>query len=185
MKKAIFIVWFITIFIIPLYVFAYNAEWSDYVNDVDEPIDFTCPKGRYLAGVESFHHNRSEDRRFNFLCADYPPTPSVESIGWSGYINEMDGPFNYQCPEGLYIAGITSEHHNHSEDRYFSFLCATYRPSSEEMPGRWSNYVNRVDEYFKFECQPGYYIRGIRSKHYNRSEDRIFAFLCAPYYKSQ
>lgn len=39
------------------------------------------------------------------------------------WVNGWDGPFNYVCREGEFLAGITSIHNNKHEDRAFDFVC--------------------------------------------------------------
>jgi len=157
------------------------GRWSGYVNDWDGKFTFQCPEGQYIAGVASKHANHSEDRKFNFYCSDHLPT-SVNKNKFTGYANDWDEEFRFQCPEGQYIAGVKSIHANHSEDRRFDFYCASYRPSPTPESGRWTDYVNDWDEPVLFTCEPGYYIAGIGSVHANHSEDRRFSFLCSPYY---
>ena len=41
---------------------------DDYVNRFDEPVVYMCPPGMYLAGVQSYHANFYEDRRFKYQC---------------------------------------------------------------------------------------------------------------------
>lgn len=45
-----------------------SCYWSNYVNDMDRDIHFNCASDYVLAGVQSYHSNSHEDRRFNFKC---------------------------------------------------------------------------------------------------------------------
>ncbi|KAL2094675.1 hypothetical protein ACEWY4_009394 [Coilia grayii] len=44
-----------------------NCQWSGYVNDFDKVISWGVPSGHYLAGAYSYHENKHEDRRWNYL----------------------------------------------------------------------------------------------------------------------
>jgi hypothetical protein len=45
-----------------------DCVWTPYVNDWDARLDYTCGDGQGLNGVESYHDNHTEDRRFKFRC---------------------------------------------------------------------------------------------------------------------
>uniref|UniRef100_A0A8C7D425 Dermatopontin n=1 Tax=Oncorhynchus kisutch TaxID=8019 RepID=A0A8C7D425_ONCKI len=42
--------------------------WSPYVNDFDQEFSFKCPQNYVLTGVNSYHSNYYEDRRWKFYC---------------------------------------------------------------------------------------------------------------------
>ena len=41
----------------------------------------------------------------------------------TGYVNNFDAPVVSLCKQDYYIAGISSYHNNHKEDRRFDFKC--------------------------------------------------------------
>lgn len=92
-----------------------TCGWSGYVNGFDDNIDHRCNGNDLgvLVGLESYHSNREEDRRWNFKCC------SVGSLDceWTGYINGWDGWMGYTIPKGWRIAGSQSHHSNRREDR--------------------------------------------------------------------
>merc|ERR1712121_153850 len=45
-----------------------SCVWSGYVNGWDEMLTYACPSGRVLTGMDSYHDNGREDRRFRFRC---------------------------------------------------------------------------------------------------------------------
>ena len=47
--------------------FVYSVE---YVNNWDEVIAFQCPQNGYITGIDSYHDNGPEDRRFKFRCCE-------------------------------------------------------------------------------------------------------------------
>merc|ERR1712098_808553 len=49
---------------------------------------------------------------------------NVDSSSWSGYVNNWDETFVFECSSGAgVVAGLESEHDNHTEDRRWSFKC--------------------------------------------------------------
>lgn len=47
----------------------YPPSSSDYVNQWNGTVNFTCPENMVLIGVYSIHDNGNEDRRFRYRCA--------------------------------------------------------------------------------------------------------------------
>ncbi|XP_062574151.1 hemagglutinin/amebocyte aggregation factor-like isoform X2 [Saccostrea cucullata] len=43
-----------------------NCRWTGWLNNFDDPVAYFVPNGYVLRGVNSFHHNHYEDRRFRF-----------------------------------------------------------------------------------------------------------------------
>ncbi|CAB4008264.1 Hypothetical predicted protein [Paramuricea clavata] len=44
-----------------------NCVWTGYVNNWDAYINYGVPRGYFLTGTKSYHHNGHEDRRWRFL----------------------------------------------------------------------------------------------------------------------
>lgn len=63
---------------------AEGEGWTNFVNWFDNPFDFNCEttagSGYVLVGMQSYHHNSFEDRRFKFKCCklDRAPLPPRE-----------------------------------------------------------------------------------------------------------
>ncbi len=45
-----------------------NCFWTGYVNVMDGPMDYTCPNNGFIAGMQSYHNNNTEDRQYQFYC---------------------------------------------------------------------------------------------------------------------
>lgn len=45
-----------------------NCDFTEYLNNFDGVLNFTCPSGTAVAGIFSEHHGRFEDRRFKLKC---------------------------------------------------------------------------------------------------------------------
>ena len=45
-----------------------ECEWSEYLNDYDDPIDAYCSPGYVLTGLHSVHKDKHEDRLWKMKC---------------------------------------------------------------------------------------------------------------------
>ncbi|XP_072001336.1 hemagglutinin/amebocyte aggregation factor-like [Engystomops pustulosus] len=43
-----------------------NCKWTNYVNDFDKYLKWNVPSDRFLVGVDSYHDNKKEDRRWRY-----------------------------------------------------------------------------------------------------------------------
>ncbi|KAH9492205.1 Inter-alpha-trypsin inhibitor heavy chain H3 [Bulinus truncatus] len=82
-----------------------------YVNDWDQPFNFSCPDGQILSYISSVHSNKKEDRRWEFLCRTAGRTSSCTD---SGYVNKFDEPVVFTCPGDRVMTGV----HGYHSDRY-------------------------------------------------------------------
>ena len=78
---------------------------TSYVNELELPMNFLCPANMYIAGVQSYH--KSGDRRWKFNCCAIANRLTV-SCRQTGYVNEWDGPMNFQADQWEVITGIYS-----------------------------------------------------------------------------
>ncbi|XP_011438693.3 hemagglutinin/amebocyte aggregation factor [Magallana gigas] len=100
-----------------------SCFWTDYVNAMDSPIVFQCGSG-VIHGIESYHQDTYEDRRFKFKCCNLPLTCET-NCHYTGWVNDLQGPFTYIAPDNYFIRGVVSFHDNKAEDRKFDFeVCA-------------------------------------------------------------
>ncbi|KAK0046062.1 dermatopontin [Biomphalaria pfeifferi] len=97
---------------------------GDYVNNFDNPVFFLCPGNKVLTGIESYHHDYYEDRRFKFQCCDV--TERIPSNCYTtANMNEWDGKLTMLVPDDQAIVGVFSHHNDYYEDRLFSFRLCT------------------------------------------------------------
>ncbi|KAK3795191.1 hypothetical protein RRG08_056254 [Elysia crispata] len=97
--------------------------WTGYVNGWDAPMNFVCPVNHVISGLQSYHDNGKEDRRFKFKCCHHAGYITY-SCSLTGYINSWDGVLNYNVPSGHILAGVASIHDNYREDRLYQvFIC--------------------------------------------------------------
>jgi len=46
-----------------------NCAWTSYINDWDKYMNYNVPLGKAIHGIQSFHNNKKEDRRWQlYLC---------------------------------------------------------------------------------------------------------------------
>ena len=91
-----------------------DIYWTDYVNWFDQPISHMCNPNYYLCGVDSYHENWAEDRRWNFKCC-HSPNHFLRTCGITGYVNGWDGPMDYRVGASQVITGTYSYHDNGKE----------------------------------------------------------------------
>ena len=90
------------------------SQTADYVNEWDLPMNFMCPANKYVAGVESYHDNGREDRRWKFTCCAIKDHITI-SCRQTDYVNEWDEAMNFQANPGEVITGVYSYHDNFRE----------------------------------------------------------------------
>jgi len=136
-------------------------------NAYDLPHFIQCPSGQGLYRLRSAHHNDHEDRYFDYACRAVTANPVTCS--WTGYVNEFDEPVSFTCPQNNFLAGISSYHDNHKEDRRFRFQCC----GSHHLRSQGcflTGYVNNYDEYINYQAPTGWTFAGTVSVHHNRHE---------------
>jgi len=103
-----------------------DAGWSGFINGWDGIMDYKCKANHAMSGLQSWHDNRREDRRWKVRCCDLSNNRRyMISSYMTGYVNGWDGRMNYKCPSNEVLVGLYSHHDNHKEDRRFKFYCGT------------------------------------------------------------
>ncbi|XP_059171748.1 dermatopontin-like [Physella acuta] len=97
-----------------------SCTHSGYVNGFGSPLSYTCPGKKVLTGIQSYHDNQVEDRRFNFqCCAVSKRTP--RDCHTTSDVNTMGGPLTLEVPANSVIKGAYSVHDVTFEDRTWKF----------------------------------------------------------------
>lgn len=94
----------------------YNTQCAntDYVNSFDKPVYFMCGRDQYVAGVNSYHNNGYEDRRWSFRCCSTRGL-RIFNCRLTGYVNNFNQPINFLASRGEVITGVYSYHNNGRE----------------------------------------------------------------------
>ncbi|BFZ19530.1 hypothetical protein BsWGS_22570 [Bradybaena similaris] len=153
----------------------YAACYGQWMTEYDQHFQIQCPDQQVIKTLVSQHDNHHEDRVWNMLCAAPPNEVKLGECEWSGYINNFDELFEFQCPEDRVIAGIEAIHDNYYEDRKFSFKCCAPQGAVAHSCA-FTPYVNDYDQMFNYRVPDGFVIKGIDSQNNNYYEDRIFKF---------
>lgn len=93
--------------------YAQCAE-TDYVNTFDYPLYFMCGTDQYIGGVNSYHGNLEEDRRWKFQCCSITGY-KMHSCRLTGYVNDINQPLGFEIGSSEVIAGVYSYHDNSKE----------------------------------------------------------------------
>ena len=80
---------------------------KSYVNDFNGPIAFPCGENQYIAGVESYHDNSKEDRRWKFTCCS-ALNYKTSDCQLSENANRLGQMMDFQAGDGEIIAGVDS-----------------------------------------------------------------------------
>lgn len=150
-----------------------------FLNDWDKPLKFQCDGSREsISHIYSEHDNKKEDRRWDLDCSSLPGMSSSarsrETCHWTGYVNNWDDPFNYNCPNNGYITGMSSYHDNKKEDRRWQFRCC--RVTCYHTQDCLSKWANDWDERMDFRVPASYVLTGVYSYHSNKKEDRLYQY---------
>ncbi|XP_036374335.1 hemagglutinin/amebocyte aggregation factor-like [Megalops cyprinoides] len=101
--------------------------WSPYANYFDEYLSYSCPDNYVMSGMESYHENKHEDRRWKFYCCrDYKYCNS--HCQWTPHVNNFDEEFTWYVPHMNYLVGVSSYHENKHEDRRWQYMYCSRQP---------------------------------------------------------
>ena len=86
------------------------------MNYYNKDISFTCCKNEYIQGVDSYHDNRHDDRRWSFYCCDSSGL-TTHNCYTTGYQNNprLDGDLDFQASFDRVITGVFSQYNNYRE----------------------------------------------------------------------
>ncbi|KAM9407149.1 hemagglutinin/amebocyte aggregation factor-like isoform 2-T2 [Salvelinus alpinus] len=101
-----------------------ECHWSPYVNDLEQEFSFKCPNNYVLTGVNSYHSNPHEDRRWKFYCCRVNSYCN-QDCQWTPYVNYFDEVISWQVPGLNYLVGAGSYHSNYYKDRRWRYQYCT------------------------------------------------------------
>ncbi|CAC5363695.1 unnamed protein product [Mytilus coruscus] len=145
----------------------YGSAWK---NQFDQLLHFDCPDGQGIYQIKGTHSTGHKDRRFDFKCRS---VGGQQNCAYTGFVNNFDRTFAFQCPRNTYIAGVISEHNNGSEDRRFKFRCCEKSASSLANSCYYTSNTALLGTFAR-TAEVGFILKGVISQHSNKHEDRIF-----------
>jgi len=150
---------------------------SDYVNEWDDELSFSCGANEAISGFQSKHDNSREDRRWKIQCCRVTKV-QLYDMGLTGYLNNWDGDLDFTCADDEVLIGVYSDHNNRKEDRRWKARCAQLRPMRDfVITYSLSNWENSWDNALEFDAGVDGMITGLYSVHDNEKEDRRWKFM--------
>ncbi|XP_072001358.1 hemagglutinin/amebocyte aggregation factor-like [Engystomops pustulosus] len=97
-----------------------QCYWTPYVNDYDGLLNYNCPLGEALSGLQSEYKTYYQDRRWKFYCCE-TNVQYIVGCQETVYVNGFDSEMNFKVPDGYVLVGAFSELNNYFEDRKWKF----------------------------------------------------------------
>ena len=92
------------------------------INSYNEDSSVDCPPNWALTYIASSHSNYYEDRKWSYKCGNFRGW-HVGECNWTGWVNDYDKTFTFDCPGEKVMGGMKSVHSNYYQDRIFKFKC--------------------------------------------------------------
>ena len=87
------------------------TKTESHVNGFKKPILFSCGDNEYMAGVESYHKNRKEDRKWKFTCCS-ASNHITSDCRLTDNVNQLGKTLDFQAGDGEVITGVNSQTYN-------------------------------------------------------------------------
>ena len=131
------------------------SRWLEY-NSWDGVQDQLCDSDEFMTGLDSYHDNGREDRRYRIRCTKVKSDAKIED---NPDIIQYPWPGNPSLGEKLAEPGLMVYQNVQSLRKHYPW-------------------ANTWDEHFTFTCDAGAALVGMYSVHANGPEDRQFSFKC-------
>ena len=129
-----------------------------------------------ISVFKSVYNKKKKDRQWTFQCGKVQGGVLGKDIK-TGHesVNEWDKEMNWEgWKDGKFFTGIESKHSNRHEDRkYYVFWAKSKKAWKLSGCSEWKQ-VNKAKENINLLIPDGKIIGGLRSKHENGPEDRVF-----------
>jgi len=164
-----------------------NPVLTDFVNDFGGPINFICPDGQAMQGVEATHSDPHEDRRWKFTCGELKAPAKLgecETVTLCGSMAEGEA----KCPAESVLVGMKAAPPS-DEDRTFSFKCCkmeTKDGGEVTVEEEGSSEMSEKQVPLKFESKNEWgkasqFLTGVESKFADEKVDRLFKWSWAKF----
>ncbi|CAL1540939.1 unnamed protein product [Lymnaea stagnalis] len=141
-----------------------------WMTNLNEEWTFECPKGRTIRSLMSSYEGN--DRVWNFTCDLTDPKLNISVCDWSGYINDYNAQFRYQCPSDGIITGMSSHFEVGVLDRRYQFLCC-YPGAYATHACQYTPALNIQGQLLSYRLLESWYIRGVNTEY--SSSDRLLS----------
>lgn len=125
---------------------------TGYQNGFDSNLYVDCHPKQAFYGVESYHDNDREDRRWHFMCKNaIEPRDSFSHCYWTSYQNDWKVPLSFMCNSNYVMTGVSSYHSNDKEDRRWRFKCChanRYKAKNCQL----TSFINNWDTYMNYRA---------------------------------
>merc|ERR1712185_59311 len=152
--------------------------WNGWINGWNGNMNWQASGHTFVSGLHSTHSNRREDRLFKPLLTNIGTTQAHKH--WSGWVNNWDAYFHYDCPTNYALSGFISYHSNRKEDRRWRFQCARFHHLTVSRGG-WPGWQTGWDATWSIGCGHAPVV-GLSSTHSNRKEDRLWRVRCGRFH---
>lgn len=156
-----------------------STTTDNYINWFNEWFTFEAGFDRVITGIDSYHENHSEDRRWRFYTATADGL-KCRPLSWTDYKNGFDGELHLSCGENQALNAVRSEHSDEDSDRRFKFRCCDITSGGKYYIDsvHHTHLLHSWDKVINEKCNPNSVMVGLTSYHNNHHEDRIWAFKC-------
>ena len=97
---------------------SWRTQWTGYLSGWDGSFHWSGGDNCFMSGMQSYHNNHHEDRRYQILYSCSDNWILSGCTGWI-WLNGYDGRVNHILGSKQVINALLSSHHNHHEDRRF------------------------------------------------------------------
>ncbi|KAK7474051.1 hypothetical protein BaRGS_00034714, partial [Batillaria attramentaria] len=95
-----------------------------YANSIMKKVDFSCPTGKSIIQIQSWHSDWHDDRRWAFKCSYLKDLYLLGNCYWTDWLYEVGTrDWKYSCNGNRVIKGWYSQHHDWWDTRKHKLRC--------------------------------------------------------------
>ena len=88
--------------------------WTDYLNQLDQALHAQCEPGNFITGIQSYHVDGYNDRRFRIRCCRSDRI-KLKECKLTAVINNYRAYMDYEVSDGYIMQKLESIHNNIEE----------------------------------------------------------------------
>jgi len=109
----------------------YQHEWTPWVNDLEEVLDFTCDEGQVLSAIRASHSKGREDRRWKFRCCSVFSNFKLIKPRTTSFSHRWNDVLTFRCGVSEVLHGFWSEYR--AGDRWWKARCIALADNDDEV----------------------------------------------------